>query len=95
MAARPVRVGSRRGLAPEGARAILDVAFEQLELPAVVSATVAPNLAPGRGMQKLGMRVAREESGDPYPVVVYRIDRADWARSPRTDTGWPSWERTR
>lgn len=75
-----------RGLAPEGARAVRDLAFERLALPALVSATVAPNVASARVMQKIGMRLAREDPGDPYPVCVYRLDRADWVASASGDT---------
>lgn len=75
-----------RGLAPEGAQAVRDLAFDRLGLPALVSATVTPNVASARVMQKLGMRLVREEPGDPYPVYVYRLDRADWEPSASTDT---------
>lgn len=39
---RPARPAWGRGLAPEGARTVRDLAFRRLELPALVSATVAP-----------------------------------------------------
>lgn len=84
-----------RGLAPEGARAVRDLAFGRLGLAALVSATVAPNVASARVMQKIGMRFAREDAADPYPVHVYRLDRADWVPSASRDTDWPSGQGTR
>ena len=72
-----------QGLATEAAATVRDLAFDELGLPAIVSATVAPNVASARVMVKIGMRLVREEPGDPYPAVVYRLDATD--RPPR----WP------
>jgi RimJ/RimL family protein N-acetyltransferase len=44
-----------RGLATEGARAVMRHAFEDLSLPALVSFTVPANLRSRRVMEKLGM----------------------------------------
>ena len=44
------------GLAPEGARAVLDVAFNRVGLEEVVSFTAAINAPSRRVMEKLGMR---------------------------------------
>lgn len=59
----PVEIGWRlvrkhwgSGLATEGARAVLDYAFETLELPEVVAITVPANLRSRRVMEKIGMR---------------------------------------
>jgi RimJ/RimL family protein N-acetyltransferase len=63
-----------RGLATEGARAALDVAFGELELEEVVSIIDPANLASLRVAEKLGMRrdgTARDFRGN--EVVVYRI----------------------
>ena len=75
-----------RGYAPEGARAALDHAFNELELDEVVSMTTAGNLPSQRVMQKLGMtRDPRDDfehprlpAGDPIrPHVLYRLRRTD------------------
>jgi RimJ/RimL family protein N-acetyltransferase len=44
-----------RGLATEGAREVVRLAFEELSLDAIVSMTVPANLASRRVMEKLGM----------------------------------------
>jgi RimJ/RimL family protein N-acetyltransferase len=44
-----------RGLATEGARAVVRCAFDQLRLEQLVSMTVPQNLRSGRVMEKLGM----------------------------------------
>ena len=44
-----------RGLAPEGARAVVTHAFRDLGLDELVSYTVAPNVRSRRVMEKLGM----------------------------------------
>ncbi len=44
-----------KGLATEGARAVLDYAFTELRLPEVVSFTTVANLRSRRVMEKLGM----------------------------------------
>jgi RimJ/RimL family protein N-acetyltransferase len=44
-----------RGLATEGARAVVDYAFESLHLPAIVSFTVPGNLPSRRVMEHIGM----------------------------------------
>ena len=44
------------GLATEGARAVLDYAFDTLHLPEVVSFTVPANVRSRRVMEKIGLR---------------------------------------
>jgi RimJ/RimL family protein N-acetyltransferase len=44
-----------KGLATEGARAVVDFAFGSLALPVVVAVTAQPNVASRRVMDKLGM----------------------------------------
>jgi RimJ/RimL family protein N-acetyltransferase len=44
-----------RGLATEGARAVVQYAFETLQLPSLVSFTVPANLRSRRVMEKIGM----------------------------------------
>ena len=72
------------GLATEGAREVVRYAFEELELPALVSFTVPANIRSRRVMEKLGMaRDPREDFDHPglpegHPLrrhVLYRIGR--------------------
>ena len=67
-----------RGLATEGARAVLTFAFDDVGLDRVVSVCHVENTASERVMTKLGMRKDRDtvvpSSG--VPVHVYAIDRA-------------------
>ena len=77
-----------RGLATEGAQAMVRHAFEVLALPALVSFTVPANLRSRRVMEKL--RMARDPSDDfdhpqlpaGHPLrhhVLYRLPLAEWA----------------
>jgi RimJ/RimL family protein N-acetyltransferase len=83
-----------RGLATEGARAVVRHAFEDLALPALVSFTVTANLRSRRVMEKLGMtHDAREDFDHPllpegHPLrrhVLYRLDRTMWIK--QTESG--------
>jgi len=76
-----------RGLATEGARAVLRYGFETLGLEEVVSFTVPANLASRRVMEKIGMR--RNEAEDfehpglpeGHPLrkhVLYRLERSEF-----------------
>lgn len=76
------------GFAPEGARAALDFAFQQVDLPndEVVSFTTTKNLKSQRVMQKIGLIVDPASEFD-HPMtpgwdeqrhVVYCIDRPTW-----------------
>ena len=57
-----------RGLAPEGATAVLDYAWRGLRLPQVVAFTYRGNLPSRRVMEKIGM--TREAKGDfDHPLV--------------------------
>jgi RimJ/RimL family protein N-acetyltransferase len=73
-----------RGLATEGARAVLRYAFEELKLPSLVSFTVPANVRSRRVMEKLGM--SHDPEGDfDHPLllpghplrrhVLYRLER--------------------
>jgi RimJ/RimL family protein N-acetyltransferase len=71
-----------RGLATEGARAVLHHAFHTLQLPSLVSFTVPANLRSRRVMEKLGMTHDPSEDFDHpnlpegHPLrrhVLYRI----------------------
>jgi RimJ/RimL family protein N-acetyltransferase len=72
------------GYAPEGARAVLDFAFDELDLSEVVSITVPDNTKSRRVMQKLGMTYDAIDDfenptlpeGHPLrPSVLYRLTR--------------------
>jgi len=78
-----------KGLATEGARACLDLAFEKFHLPEVVAFTIPINLPSRRVMEKLGMtRNPDDDFDDPrIPTgnpcqrhVLYRIQKKDWQR---------------
>lgn len=73
-----------RGLATEGARAVVEHAFTAAGLASLVSFTVPANMRSRRVMEKIGMR--HDETGDfDHPLlpqghslrrhVLYRIDR--------------------
>jgi RimJ/RimL family protein N-acetyltransferase len=79
-----------KGLATEGAREVLRLAFGHLKLDSLVSYTVPANVRSRRVMEKLGM------SNDPvedfehpqipegHPLrrhVLYRLRRVDWLRA--------------
>ena len=79
-----------RGLATEGARAVVQHAFESLNLESLVSFTVPANVRSRRVMEKIGMS---RESADNFehpklpeghplrPHVLYRLSRTDWMRA--------------
>jgi RimJ/RimL family protein N-acetyltransferase len=71
------------GLATEGARAVIDYAFDELKLPSVVAVTTVTNQPSRRVMEKLGMRYRPEldfehprvPDGHPFrPHVLYSLD---------------------
>jgi RimJ/RimL family protein N-acetyltransferase len=72
-----------RGLATEGARAVLDFGFESLGLDQIVSFTTAANIRSRRVMEKLGMSHDPADDFDHpslpgHPLqrhVLYRINR--------------------
>lgn len=76
-----------RGLATEGARAVLDYAFETLELGEIVSFTTVSNARSIHVMEKLGMSHDSSDDFDHprlppgHPLtrhVLYRISRSAW-----------------
>jgi RimJ/RimL family protein N-acetyltransferase len=82
-----------RGLATEGARAILGYGFEVLGLNEVVSFTVPANVRSRRVMEKLGMRHDPDDDFDHprlpenhplRPHVLYRLRRSDWEEQVRS-----------
>jgi len=76
----------RRGLATEGARALLPVAFDELGASRVWAHTMAVNLASRRVMERCGLRYVRTFFDDwPDPIegsdegdVEYVLTRAEW-----------------
>jgi RimJ/RimL family protein N-acetyltransferase len=73
-----------RGLATEGAAAVLRHAFEELGLDSLISFADRDNVASWRVMEKSGLRLRSEEirmdddTGEPLPIVVYAISREEW-----------------
>ena len=65
-----------KGLATEGARAIVDMAFHQLALPEVVAITALPNQASRHVMEKLGMTHCPElDFNHPRVPAGHRYER--------------------
>ena len=67
-----------RGLATEIARAILTVAFTQLDLPDIVAFTLSTNQASRRVMEKVGCTFERNIIHAGFPHVLYRIKRQEY-----------------
>jgi RimJ/RimL family protein N-acetyltransferase len=81
----------RRGYATEAARGALQVAFERLALPEIVSFTAVPNLRSEAVMQRLGMvadGVFEHPSLPPGHALrlhkLYRLGRASWSTASRS-----------
>jgi RimJ/RimL family protein N-acetyltransferase len=77
-----------RGLATEGARALIRSAFGRLHLDLVVATTMADNAGSWRVLEKCGMRRVRTfrypgadlMPGAEHGDFVYELARDDWAR---------------
>ena len=77
-----------RGLATEGARALIRSAFERLHLDRVVATTMADNTGSWRVLEKCGLRRIRTfHYPDPGPMpgaehgdYVYELSRGEWTR---------------
>jgi len=77
-----------RGLATEGARALIGSAFERLHLDRIVATTMADNTGSWRVLEKCGLRRVRtfyyEDAhlmpGAEHGDFVYELTRSDWAR---------------
>lgn len=85
-----------KGLAPEGARAMLRAGFEDLGLDRVVSYTSVANTPSRRVMEKVGL--VREPAGDfdhPFIAaghtlqrqVLYAAEKESWLRTPAAVVG--------
>lgn len=68
-----------RGLAWEGARAVLQHAFDELGLPAVGAATDAANRRSSRLLEKLGMHLVRRADHNGLDTLFYVCTIDDWA----------------
>jgi RimJ/RimL family protein N-acetyltransferase len=79
-----------RGLATEGARALIESAFGRLHLDRVVATTMADNTGSWRVLEKCGMRRVRTfyypdadlMPGAEHGDFVYELTRGDWSRQP-------------
>ena len=83
-----------RGLASEGVRALIGLAFEQLHLERVVATMMADNTGSWRVMEKCGLRrvstfyypdahlIPGGENGD----YVYELTCSDWAMQVRSES---------
>ena len=77
-----------RGLATEGARALIRSGFERLHLDRVVATTMADNTGSWRVLEKCGLRRVRTfyyEDADLMPGAehadyAYELTRSDWTR---------------
>jgi len=77
-----------RGLATEGARALIGSAFERLRLDRVVATTMADNIGSWRVLEKCGMHRVRTfhypdadlMAGAEHGDFVYELARSDWSR---------------
>jgi RimJ/RimL family protein N-acetyltransferase len=75
-----------RGLATEGARALVRKGFTEFGLRRVVAHTMVVNVASRRVMEKAGLTLVREYhatfddpiEGTEHGEVQYALDRADW-----------------
>ena len=67
-----------QGLITEGAQAVSDHAFRDLNLPRVIS-LIHPDNAPSRRVaEKNGMTVEKETTFRGFPTLVYAITQAQW-----------------
>jgi len=77
-----------RGLATEGARALIASAFERLHLDRVVATTMADNTGSWRVLEKCGLRRVKTfyypdadlMPGAEHGDYVYELTRSDWTR---------------
>jgi len=69
-----------RGLATEGARAALDHGFTEMGLSEVISVYEPENVASGRVMARVGMRLVREtrHPASGLALLIHRVTRHEW-----------------
>jgi RimJ/RimL family protein N-acetyltransferase len=83
-----------RGLATEGARALIGLAFEQLRIDRVVATTMADNAASWRVMEKCGLRRVRTfyypdahlMPGGEHGDFLYELVRSDWTKQVKSES---------
>ena len=63
-----------KGYATESARAVIEYAFEKLNVPRIAAAADLPNTASVRVMERLGMRFVRRETVHGNDLVFYEIE---------------------
>jgi RimJ/RimL family protein N-acetyltransferase len=69
-----------QGFATESAVACRDRAFEELEVPFLISLIRPENVPSRRVAEKVGMRVWRETEHSGFAHLVYRVDRGERPR---------------
>ena len=77
-----------RGLATEGAHALIESAFERLHLDRIVATTMAANTGSWRVLEKCGLRRVKTfyypdadlMPGAEHGDFVYELTRSDWTR---------------
>jgi RimJ/RimL family protein N-acetyltransferase/uncharacterized damage-inducible protein DinB len=85
-----------KGYATEGSRALLQLAFTELDASRVTAETMAVNTASRRVMAKAGLRFFRTFfqdwpdviEGSEHGDVEYAISRADWEQEQMTQPTW-------
>jgi RimJ/RimL family protein N-acetyltransferase len=83
-----------RGLATEGARALIRLAFEQLHLDQIAATMMADNIGFWRVMEKCGLRRvstfyypgAHLMPGAEHGDFVYELTRTDWTRQVKSES---------
>lgn len=84
-----------RGIATEGASALVAKGFAEFGVERVIARAMAVNAGSRRVMEKVGLRYVRtfhEQWPDPLPgtelgEVEYAVTRAEWDRQPAADHG--------
>ena len=78
-----------RGLATEGARAVIDHGFREIGLPEILSIYQPENVASGRVMERIGMHFDRDARHPTFGVAlrIYRLSRSQWEASRFTTEG--------
>ncbi|MFN0124923.1 MAG: GNAT family N-acetyltransferase [Blastocatellia bacterium] len=67
-----------KGLAQEAARAMIRYGFEQRGMEKIEASADVPNLVSLGVMEKIGMRLVKEESVNGKPIAFYDITREAW-----------------
>ena len=83
-----------RGLATEGARALIELAFDRLRLDRVVATMMADNTGSWRVMEKCGLRRigtfhfpdAHLMPGGEHGDFVYELTRSDWTAQVKSES---------